>query len=107
MSATLNSITAGAQVGALLPLITAVIQRRTWSASRKKAVAVAFSVLTGLVTVASEGGWAQFQNGKLTTVTVLSVVVAAQAAYSLIWKPTRVAPAIETITSPKAPQQAG
>lgn len=107
MSATLNSVTVGAQVGALLPLITAVVQRRAWSARRKKAVAVLVSVLAGAATVAADGGWSQFYSGKLTTVTVLSVVVAAQASYGLFWKPTRVAPIIEALTSPKASQQVG
>ncbi|MFB6630046.1 hypothetical protein ACFCWY_09130 [Streptomyces sp. NPDC056362] len=107
MSAALNSVSVGAQVGALLPLITAVVQRRTWSAGRKKTVAVLISVLAGATTVAADGGWSQFHSGKLTTATVLAVVAAAQASYALFWKPTKVAPFIEGLTSPKAPQQAG
>ncbi|WP_328491184.1 hypothetical protein [Streptomyces zaomyceticus] len=106
MSQALNSLTTGLQVGAALPLLTAVVQRPNWSARYKRIVAVAASLLAGITAVAAEGGWAQFQQGKLTTVTVLGVLVAAQTSYDLLWKPSKIAPVIEAATSRKTPQQA-
>ncbi|MGW1275478.1 hypothetical protein ACWD4V_00780 [Streptomyces tsukubensis] len=103
----LDSITTGAQVGILLPLLTAVVQRPAWSAEVKKLVAVAAAVIAGVATVAASGGWQQFQNGTLTTATLAAVLAASQSSYDLLWKPTRVAPAIETFTSPGAAKETG
>lgn len=104
---TLDSITAGAQVGALLPLLTAVVQRPAWSAQVKKNVAVVVALVAGVVTVAGTGGWAQFQHGGLTMATILAVVAASQTTYDLVWKPTTLAPLIESVTSPKRAERAG
>jgi hypothetical protein len=103
---TLDSLTAGAQVGAVLPLLTAVVQRPAWSEQAKKRVAVVIALLAGVFTVAAEGGWTQFQHGHLTAATLLGVMTASQASYDLLWKPSRVAPWIEAKTSRKTPQQA-
>ncbi|OEJ21001.1 hypothetical protein [Streptomyces subrutilus] len=103
---TLDSITAGAQVGALLPLLTAVVQRPAWSAKVKKKVALVVALVAGVATVAGTGGWAQFQHGGLTLTTILAVVAASQATYDLVWKPTTLAPLIESVTSPKGAEQA-
>ncbi|MER5301291.1 hypothetical protein ABT039_17715 [Streptomyces lasiicapitis] len=104
---TLDSITTGAQVGALLPLLTAIVQRPAWPAEVKKTVAVILALVAGIVTVAASGGWDQFQHGTLTFATLATVLAASQATYDLIWKPSKVAPVIESVTSPKAPEQAG
>lgn len=104
---TLDSITSGALVGALLPLLTAVVQRPAWSAEVKKVVAVVIALVAGVATVAASGGWEQFQHGTLTFATVTAVLAASQATYDLIWKPSKVAPAIESVTSPKPGEAAG
>ncbi|GHH21964.1 hypothetical protein [Streptomyces lanatus] len=106
MSATLESLSTGVQVGAVLPLLTAVVQRPAWSARYKKVVAVVAALVAGIVAVAGDGGWDQFQHGKLTTVTVLGVLAASQTSYDLVWKPSKLAPIIEAVTSRKASQQA-
>ncbi|MER7951985.1 hypothetical protein ABTY59_31800 [Streptomyces sp. NPDC096079] len=106
MSQTLNSLATGLQVGAVLPLLTAVVQRPNWSARYKRIVAVFASLVAGTAAVAADGGWSQFQQGKLTTVTVLGVLVAAQTSYDLLWKPSKLAPVIEAATSRKTPQRA-
>ncbi|MFD3815100.1 hypothetical protein ACFWRZ_08540 [Streptomyces rubiginosohelvolus] len=103
----IDSITVGAQVGVILPLLTAVVQRPAWSAKAKRVVAAVAALVAGVLTVAVDGGWAQFQLGTHTTLTVLGVLAAAQTSYDLVWKPTRVAPTIETVTSPKAAMKAG
>lgn len=101
---TLDSVTTGAQVGAFLPLITAIAQRPSWSTEVKKIVAVVLALVAGVVTVATAGGWEQFQHGTLTFATIMSVLAASQATYDLVWKPSKVAPAIESVTSPKRPE---
>lgn len=101
---TLDSVTTGAQVGAFLPLITAIVQRPSWSTEVKKIVAVVLALVAGVVTVATAGGWEQFQHGTLTFAAIMSVLAASQATYDLVWKPSKVAPAIESVTSPKRPE---
>ncbi|MFH8466060.1 hypothetical protein [Streptomyces sp. NPDC017991] len=104
---TIDSITTGAQVGAVLPLLTAIVQRPAWSAEVKKLVAVVLALVAGVSTVAASGGWEQFQHGTLAFATITAVLAASQTTYDLIWKPSKVAPAIESVTSPKGAEQAG
>ncbi|MGY1502890.1 hypothetical protein ACW4TU_41050 [Streptomyces sp. QTS52] len=106
MSATLESLSTSVQVGAVLPLLTAIVQRPAWSASYKKVVAVVAALVAGVVAVAADGGWDQFHHGKLTTVTILGALAASQTSYDLVWKPTKLAPMIEVLTTRKTPQQA-
>ncbi|WP_328333310.1 MULTISPECIES: hypothetical protein [unclassified Streptomyces] len=104
---TIDSITTGAQVGAILPLLTAIVQRPAWSAEVKKAVAVVLALVAGVGTVAASGGWEQFQHSTLAVATITAVLAASQTTYDLIWKPSKVAPAIESVTTPKGAEQAG
>ncbi|KIF04159.1 hypothetical protein PL81_20330 [Streptomyces sp. RSD-27] len=104
---TLDSIAAGSAVGSLLPLLTAVVQRPNWSVRAKKIVAVVTALLAGVVTVAYVGGPEQFQHGLPTLATLTAVLAASQAAYDLVWKPTSIAPVIESVTSPKEAPTAG
>ncbi|MEU5748250.1 hypothetical protein ABZ804_22260 [Streptomyces sp. NPDC047726] len=101
-----DSLSTGAQVGAVLPLLTAVVQRPAWSEKYKKVVAVLAALFAGVVAVAADGGWSQFQHGQLTTATILGVLVASQTSYDLVWKPSKVAPWLEAVTTRKTPQQA-
>ena len=102
---TLESLSTGVQVGAVLPLLTAVVQRPAWSEKYKKIVAVVAAFVAGVVAVAADGGWDQFQHGKLTIATVLGVLAASQTSYDLVWKPSKLAPMIEALTTKKTPQQ--
>jgi hypothetical protein len=90
----------------VLPLLTAVVQKPAWSEKWKKVVAVAAALLAGVVTVAADGGWEQFRNQHLAAATLFGVLVASQTSYDLFWKPTQLAPMIESLTAKKAPQQA-
>ncbi|MFM9697910.1 hypothetical protein [Streptomyces europaeiscabiei] len=105
MSATLESLSTGVQVGAVLPLLTAVVQRPAWPAKAKQVIAVVAALVAGVVAVAAEGGWGQFQHGQLTTVTILGVLAASQTSYDLVWKPSKLAPWIEALTTKRTPQQ--
>lgn len=106
MSQTLASLSTGAQVGAVLPLLTAVVQKPAWSAKYKKVVAVVTALVAGVFAVAADGGWAQFQHGQLTAATFLGVLAASQTSYDLVWKPSKLAPMIESMTAKKTAQQA-
>ncbi|MFE9993545.1 hypothetical protein [Streptomyces avermitilis] len=106
MNATLESLTTGAQVGAVLPLLTAVVQRPAWSAKAKKVVAVVAALVAGVVAVAADGGWDQFKHGHLTAATILGVLAASQTSYDLVWKPSKLAPWVEALTTRKTPHQA-
>ena len=106
MSATLESLSTGVQVGAVLPLLTAIVQRPAWSSKYKKVVAVVVALVAGVAAVAADGGWDQFEHGKLTMATVLGVLAASQTSYDLVWKPSKLAPMIEALTTRKTPQQA-
>lgn len=56
--------------------------------------------------MAVEGGWDQFQHGHLTAATLLGVLAASQTSYDLVWKPSKLAPMIEALTTKKTPQRA-
>jgi peptidoglycan/LPS O-acetylase OafA/YrhL len=103
---TLESLSTGAQVGAVLPLLTAVVQKPAWSAKYKKVVAVVAALVVGVFAVAADGGWDQFQHGHLTAATLLGVLAASQTSYDLVWKPSKLAPWIEALTTKRTPQQA-
>lgn len=106
MSSALDSLSTGVQVGAVLPLLTAVVQRPAWSARIKQYVAVATALIAGVLAVAVDGGWGQFQHGTLTTLTILSVLATAQTSYDLLWKPSKLAPWLEARTTKGAPVRA-
>ncbi|MYW67121.1 hypothetical protein GTY65_24075 [Streptomyces sp. SID8379] len=80
-------------------MLTAIVQRPAWSAEVKKAVAVALALIAGVGTVLVAGGWQQLQDGPQACTTILAVIAAAQSTYDLIWKPTTIAPVIESLTS--------
>jgi hypothetical protein len=103
MSSTLDLIATGSAVGSLLPPLTAIVQKPKWSAGIKRVVAVVAALVGGVVTVASAGGLAQFQHGPLPALAGIAAVLAAsQTTYALIWKPSKIAPAVEDVTSGSA-----
>ncbi|MGW7596234.1 hypothetical protein [Streptomyces rubiginosohelvolus] len=101
MSSTLQLGGTGSAVGGLRPLITAVVQRPEWSVRAKKIVAALMALLAGVATVASTNGLGQLQHGLPTLGTIGAVLAVSPSAHDLIWKPSGIAPAIESITSPK------
>lgn len=84
-------------VGFFLPLAISAIQRASWSNPVRAAVAFGVCVLAGLGTVWLAGNFST----KNIVSSVLLVLVTALATYKGLWKPSGVAPAIETATSPK------
>ncbi|MEU5181164.1 hypothetical protein AB0G49_14040 [Streptomyces longwoodensis] len=104
MSSTLEVIGTGSAVGALLPLLTAVVQKPHWAANVKRTVALVAAAVGGIVTVASTGGLAQFQQPVTALGGIAAVIAASQATYDLLWKPSKIAPSVEAVTSAKADQ---
>lgn len=87
-----------ALVGFLTPLLVAVVNRSYWKSHVKALVAIASCVVTGFLTA--------WFNGELNatglSTAVLIVLLASMATYSQFWKPSGIAPKIETATTPEA-----
>lgn len=96
---TLHSVAVGSGVGAVLPLLIAVVQQPFWSARVKRIVAVVVAGIAGVATVASTGGIDQFTQGVPALGTIVAVLAASQAAHDLVWKPSTLTDAIESKTA--------
>lgn len=83
-------------VGFAAPLLVAVVQRPGWSEGLRALVTAGFSVVAGTGTVWLTGS----MDGRSVISSILLVLVTSIAAYKGLWKPTGVAPKIETATSP-------
>lgn len=82
-------------VGFALPPVLAIVQQTNWSSRLKAVVAFAASAVAG-------AGVAYFQGdltGRRFVEAGLVVLVTAVATYQSFWKPTGVAPAIESSTN--------
>ncbi|WP_377271939.1 hypothetical protein [Peterkaempfera sp. SMS 1(5)a] len=82
-------------VGAIAPLVIAVINQPTWSAPAKAAITAVASVLIGLGTAYFAGDFA----GKDVVTSILTAFVAAITAYHGFFKPSTLAPRLERATS--------
>ncbi|PSK95759.1 hypothetical protein CLV30_12811 [Haloactinopolyspora alba] len=91
-----STLTLAGVLSALAPLVISLINRPSWSKSVKQLVAIAASVVLGVVALALTGG---FTGGDDVATVLLAVVGAAQSAYALVWKPSGVAPKLERATS--------
>ena len=88
-------------VGALLPLLTAVLQQPSWSDKTRTVAGIGVSALAGLVSYVSVNGL-DFSTPSAIVASVVGVIIAAAASYRTIWKPSGVAPIIEAKTSKNA-----
>lgn len=90
-----------ALVGALLPMLVAVIQQHTWPTWVRSVAALVSSLVAAIPTVYLQGPqdftWSRWTTAALTILTV------TLATYESFWKKTGVAPAIEAATSPTKP----
>lgn len=86
-------------VGFLAPLVIAVIQQPKWKQSTRALVTAICSIVGGGLTAYFEGS---FDDKSDVIGSILLVGVAAMTFYAKFWKQTRVAPAIEALTSPNA-----
>lgn len=87
-------------VGAITPFLISVINNPRYSNQLRQAIAVGVSLVVGIITVVI-GGTVLDWSLTLTNILfiIAGVVGAAQAFYSLVWKPTGVAPRVEAATS--------
>ena len=89
-------------IGTFLPLVIAFVQQQQWPSWVRTAVGVAISLITAFITALAEhkltlSNWAQ---------SALVILVLAKATYIHIWKPSGVAPIIESVTSGRHPSGA-
>lgn len=84
-------------VGSLLPAVLSFINQPGWSTQLKAGLAFAASLGAAAVTTYLEGG---FGGGDYVTA-IIATLVAAQATYQGFWKPTGIAPKLESVTSPR------
>ena len=83
-------------VGFFSPPVISLIQQNRWTPRAKSIVAFAFYLAVGAVTAYFSG---VFTVTGLATA-ILVVFVTAANSYKALWRPTGVAPAIESATSP-------
>lgn len=95
----LDTVSWGLILGVVTPLLTAIVQQPKWKWGRglRAVVGAVISVLVGIGTCLANG---DIHSGQTVLATIAVVLVAAQATYSQLWKPTGVAGAIESATSP-------
>jgi VIT1/CCC1 family predicted Fe2+/Mn2+ transporter len=84
-------------VGFFLPLALSVVIQTGWSEAAKAAVAFLAAAAAGAGTAYFEGDL----TGRSFVSAALVVLVSALATYRSFWKPTGVAPSIETATNVK------
>lgn len=84
-------------LGFATPLLVSVITKSTMDSRLKQIIAIATSVLVGVINLLVQGAvtdWSFTWNNIL--VLLAAVVGASSAAYTLLWKPTGVAESIES-----------
>lgn len=84
-------------VGVFSPPVISIIQQAAWSARKKSLVAFGFYLVVAAVTAYVLGLFNTTDYFRL----VLLIFLAGGASYQTLWKPTGVAPAIQSVTSPK------
>lgn len=100
----LDTVSWGLIAGVLTPWLTSVVQQPRWTNRTRAWVGAGISLVVGVLTCLANGDL-HVQEGQTVLATIAAVVVAAQAAYSQLWKPTGVSPAIESATS-RTPRRA-
>lgn len=89
-------------LGVALPWLVAVVNRPWWPAWAKRGVAIAASIVGGLLVCLSTGA---FQDGSGTTImgACLTVLIASQAVYGRLF--SKSVRRVEVATSPKRPAE--
>jgi hypothetical protein len=84
--------------GFLSPPVIALIQQPKWPSRLRAVITFAWSLILAAVTVGINGDF----TGRKWIEVSLTILVSAIATYHGLWKPTEIAPKIETVTTPKA-----
>jgi hypothetical protein len=92
----------GTAVGAVLPLLAAVVLRPHWSPRTKEVIVGALATLAATAQIVAQGGFTS-DGGSIAYGAALSAIVgAAELAYRQLWQRFGVTQAIESATTPKA-----
>lgn len=75
----------GLLVGLATPYLTAVVQQPGWSSKTKRLVAVGVAVLVGAATCLANG---TLDDGKTVLQTIAAVLIASQAVYARLARPS-------------------
>lgn len=92
-----DTVSWGVLLGVFTPLLTAIVQRPTWSRPKRTVIAVVISIVLGLLTCLADGTLGQAET---VLATVAAVVLASATAYKTLWQPVGVAGTIELATTP-------
>lgn len=83
-------------VGIAAPVVLAIVQQPSWTRPMRAAVTFLLCLLLGAGTAYFNGDL----SGKTWVSCTLLILVATYSSYVALWKPTKIAPAIESSTSP-------
>lgn len=92
--ALLNLLAASGLAGTLLPVLVAMVNQEHWSAKVKGLVTGTLSLAGGVF-----AAWQQGQLGRGWWIAAVAVLLVASGSYQVFWKPTRLAPIIEALTT--------
>ena len=88
-------------LGLITPLVVSVINQPKYTAEQRRLIAIAAAVAIGFLGLVVQGAAFSWEWSWAGVVTNLVLVIgAAQAAYSMLWKPTGVSDKVEDKTSP-------
>lgn len=92
-------------VGFFLPLLISLVKKAEWSTQLKRGVALAASIVAGVVTVGVQAGWdagtpTEFVQLALNSVTQVWIV--SNVAYNAFWSDTAIERGLESVGSKTA-----
>lgn len=95
-------------VGFFLPLLISFLKRAEWSTQTKRIVALATSVVAGIITVGVQLGL-NFDEGFLPAIAlaVVDVYVVSSVTYGNFWKDTAIERGLESVGSNQPPYDEG
>jgi hypothetical protein len=97
----LDTVSWGLILGIVTPLVTSLAQRPNLSSQRRTVIGVIVSVAVGVLTCLANGDF-HWNEGQTVLSTIAVVLVASQASYLGMWKPSRIATNLENATSPRS-----
>lgn len=94
-----DTVSWGIFAGVFTPILTSIAQRPTWTPRTRTLVGLGISVVIGVLTCLTDG---TFTHTKTLLATVAAVTLVSVTTYKGLWKPSGVAPKIESATTPGA-----
>lgn len=94
-----DTVSWGVFAGVFTPILVSVAQRSTWTGLTRTLVGIGISIVIGILTCLADG---TFTHTKTLLATVAAVTLVSVTTYHGLWKPSGVAPKIESATTPGA-----